>query len=85
MDAVPGRINQVSFNSPFLGTNWGQRSESCGINHGFMPIEVRVLSLEDFYSFIKLNISMKHDKFLPMITDYMKNYKISLIRSFKSN
>jgi heme/copper-type cytochrome/quinol oxidase subunit 2 len=75
MDAVPGRINQVSFNSPFLGTSWGQCSELCGVNHGYMPIEVRTLFFEDFFSFIKYNISMKYDKFCPIIMKHLRDFK----------
>jgi heme/copper-type cytochrome/quinol oxidase subunit 2 len=85
MDAVPGRINQVSFLSPFLGTSWGQCSELCGINHGFMPIEVRTLYVQDFFSFIKLNISEKYDKFTPIAFKYLisfKKYYYSLKESF---
>jgi heme/copper-type cytochrome/quinol oxidase subunit 2 len=75
MDAIPGRINQVSFYSPFLGTSWGQCSELCGINHGFMPIEIRTLYVQDFFSFIKLNISMKYDKFTPIVYKHLSNLK----------
>lgn len=74
MDAIPGRINQVPFLTPFWGTYWGQCSELCGINHGFMPIEVRVVCLEDYLSFIKLNISYKYDKFIPLVRNLIVSY-----------
>jgi len=67
MDAVPGRINQVNFITSFWGTYWGQCSELCGINHGFMPIEVRVLPLNDYFDFIRLNTSYRVDKLVPLI------------------
>ena len=67
MDAVPGRINQVNFITSFWGTYWGQCSELCGINHGFMPIEVRVLPLNDYFDYIRLNTSYKVDKFVPLL------------------
>lgn len=54
MDAVPGRLNQIIINLPVLGTAWGQCSELCGINHGFMPIEVKVLPLQEFLYFMQL-------------------------------
>jgi len=38
IDAVPGRINQGFFFPRFDGVTYGQCSEICGINHGFMPI-----------------------------------------------
>lgn len=48
MDAIPGRLNQVSlfFNRP--GVFHGQCSELCGVNHGFMPVTVKALSVERF-------------------------------------
>lgn len=41
MDACPGRLNQVIMRIKRLGIYYGQCSEICGINHGFMPIVVR--------------------------------------------
>ncbi len=74
MDAIPGRINQIAFIVPFWGTYWGQCSELCGINHGFMPIEVRVLSYSDYLSFIKLNFSFKFDLFWPLMKKFYYKY-----------
>lgn len=54
MDAIPGRLNQVLLTTPYFGTSWGQCSELCGVNHGFMPIEVRVIPYEDFSPYIKI-------------------------------
>lgn len=48
MDACPGRLNQVSLNIKRAGVFYGQCSEICGINHGFMPIVVTAISMEDF-------------------------------------
>lgn len=56
IDAVPGRINQVVTKTPFFGSTWGQCSESCGVNHGSMPIEIRAMALDDFNFYIKLLI-----------------------------
>jgi cytochrome c oxidase subunit 2 len=47
-DAVPGRINETWFKAERVGTFYGQCSELCGIKHAFMPIEVRVVSEEDY-------------------------------------
>jgi cytochrome c oxidase subunit 1 len=41
MDACPGRLNQVILRIKRLGIYYGQCSEICGINHGFMPVVVR--------------------------------------------
>lgn len=52
MDAIPGRLNQVSllFNRP--GVFHGQCSELCGVNHGFMPITVKALDTERFRGWV---------------------------------
>jgi cytochrome c oxidase subunit 2 len=36
-----------------LGVYYGQCSELCGVNHGFMPIAVEVVSEEDFARWIQ--------------------------------
>lgn len=48
MDCVPGRLNQVSLFLKREGTFYGQCSELCGVNHGFMPIVVKSVSIETF-------------------------------------
>jgi cytochrome c oxidase subunit 2 len=40
IDAVPGRLNQMGIYIKREGRFFGQCSELCGVNHGFMPIEV---------------------------------------------
>jgi len=45
MDAVPGRLNQVALNINVPGVYFGQCSELCGPNHGFMPITFYVKNL----------------------------------------
>lgn len=47
-DAIPGRLNATWFKAERTGTFYGQCSELCGIKHGFMPIEVKVVSKEEF-------------------------------------
>ncbi len=47
-DAVPGRLNGSWFKATRTGTYYGQCSELCGIKHGFMPIEIKVVSKEEF-------------------------------------
>lgn len=41
VDAVPGRLNQVGLFIDRPGVFYGQCSEICGANHGFMPICVK--------------------------------------------
>lgn len=43
-DAVPGRLNEIWFRAKREGVYYGQCSELCGANHGFMPIAVEVVS-----------------------------------------
>lgn len=47
-DTVPGRLNETWFRATKTGTYYGQCSELCGVNHGFMPIAVEVVSKEAF-------------------------------------
>jgi cytochrome c oxidase subunit 2 len=48
LDACPGRLNQTSMFIKRDGVFYGQCSEICGINHGFMPIVVQSVSLENY-------------------------------------
>ncbi|MEO5804934.1 cytochrome c oxidase subunit II [Devosia sp.] len=48
IDAVPGRLNETWFNSRETGIFYGQCSELCGKDHAFMPIAVRVVTKEQF-------------------------------------
>lgn len=40
IDACPGRLNETSFFLNYASIFYGQCSEICGVNHGFMPIIV---------------------------------------------
>jgi len=51
VDAVPGRLSQSSVIVEVKGKYFGQCSELCGVNHGFMPIEVWVI---DFLAYLNL-------------------------------
>nr|QHH25560.1 cytochrome c oxidase subunit II [Leucauge celebesiana] len=48
VDAIPGRLNQLSFMVNRVGTFVGQCSEICGANHSFMPILISVIPRSDF-------------------------------------
>ena len=52
MDACPGRLNQVSIFIKRKGTFFGQCSELCGVQHGFMPIVIESISYEDYVSWV---------------------------------
>nr|QUS53930.1 cytochrome c oxidase subunit II [Dictyosquilla foveolata] len=51
-DAIPGRLNQVSFMSNRPGLFYGQCSEICGANHSFMPIVVESVSVDAFLNWV---------------------------------
>jgi cytochrome c oxidase subunit 2 len=51
-DAVPGRLNQASLYLCREGVFYGQCSEICGANHGFMPIVVEGVSLDEYLSWV---------------------------------
>ena len=44
IDAIPGRLNTLSFSLPWMENSvlYGQCSELCGVNHRFMPIVVNL-------------------------------------------
>ncbi|WP_410520996.1 cytochrome c oxidase subunit II [Candidatus Tisiphia endosymbiont of Beris chalybata] len=52
IDAVPGRLNEAWTKIAKRGVYYGQCSELCGINHGFMPITIEVVSKEEFQSWL---------------------------------
>lgn len=51
-DAIPGRLNQLSFIIRRPGIFYGQCSEICGANHRFMPIAVECVDTSTFVSWI---------------------------------
>lgn len=48
VDAIPGRMNQVGVFIKREGIFYGQCSELCGVNHGFMPIAVKAVNYDKF-------------------------------------
>lgn len=57
IDAVPGRLNQISFLANRPGIFYGQCSEICGANHSFIPIKIEVISIKDFIKWVNLKSS----------------------------
>jgi cytochrome c oxidase subunit 2 len=52
VDAVPGRLNETWFNARETGIYYGQCSELCGKDHAYMPIGIRVVTVEEFEAFM---------------------------------
>lgn len=53
VDACPGRLSQASLYILREGTYYGQCSEICGANHGFMPIAVNVQEPKNFIQWMR--------------------------------
>ena len=47
-DAVPGRLNETWFKAEKTGIYYGMCSELCGVNHQSMPIEIHVVTENEF-------------------------------------
>jgi cytochrome c oxidase subunit 2 len=56
VDACPGRINTAYLYVKRQGIFFGQCSEICGVNHGFMPIVALVVPLHSFRVMLVLKI-----------------------------
>jgi len=56
LDAVPGRLNQTSMFLKREGLFYGQCSELCGVEHGFMPICVKAVPVELFNTWVNFNL-----------------------------
>jgi cytochrome c oxidase subunit 2 len=51
-DAIPGRTNETWFRADRVGTYYGQCSELCGVDHAFMPLEIRVVTEAEFAAWV---------------------------------
>lgn len=52
LDAIPGRTNHTWFKAEKTGIYYGQCSELCGVDHAFMPIQVNVVTQEEFEAWV---------------------------------
>ncbi len=52
-DAVPGRLNETWAQIDKEGVYYGQCSEICGKDHGFMPIAVQAVPKDQFDAWMK--------------------------------
>lgn len=71
IDCVPGRLNQVSLFIKRPGIFYGQCSEICGINHGFMPIKIMAISFNKYKYFFD-KILTPDDWYIIIATWYIK-------------
>lgn len=52
-DAIPGFIHESWARIEKIGTYRGQCAELCGINHAYMPIVVKAVSMKDYQAWVK--------------------------------
>ena len=52
-DAVPGRLNEKLLTIEEPGVYYGQCSELCGALHGYMPITVEAVPMEQFEAWVR--------------------------------
>src|SRR6516164_1480836 len=53
IDAIPGRLNETWFKATKTGVYYGQCSELCGKDHAYMPVQVRVVTDQEFATWIE--------------------------------
>ena len=53
IDAIPGRLNETWFKATKEGRYYGQCSELCGKDHAYMPIVVKVVSDQEFSTWVE--------------------------------
>ncbi|WP_417514401.1 cytochrome c oxidase subunit II [Minwuia sp.] len=53
VDGWPGHLNELPIYFEKTGMYYGQCSELCGRNHGFMPIMVKVVSKDEFAAWVE--------------------------------
>jgi len=56
VDACPGRLNQANLFIKRFGVFFGQCSEICGVNHGFMPIVLLAVPSMQYHYLIMANL-----------------------------
>ena len=61
IDACPGRLNQVNLFIKRVGVFFGQCSEICGVNHGFMPIVVVALPSLQFHHYVMSKLELSNN------------------------
>ena len=61
VDACPGRLNQVNLFIKRIGVFFGQCSEICGVNHGFMPIVIVALPTLQFHNYIMTKLELSQN------------------------
>jgi cytochrome c oxidase subunit 2 len=74
IDAIPGRLNQIILEIKRPGVFYGQCSELCGIQHGFMPIVIQAIPVNEY-------VTWCYELYSFMLS---KVYSLGLITQYKS-
>ena len=72
-DAVPGRLNETWFKAEKTGTYYGQCSELCGPKHAFMPINVKVVSQDEFDKWL----SFAKEEYASSKTNFNQTFQVA--------
>jgi cytochrome c oxidase subunit II len=72
-DAVPGRLNEGWFLVDQPGVYYGQCSELCGVDHAYMPIEVRVVPQAQFDRWAELMKAGDYEAAVASVTTIAAN------------
>jgi cytochrome c oxidase subunit 2 len=72
-DAVPGRLNETWFKAEKTGTYYGQCSELCGPKHAFMPINVKVVSQDEFDNWL----SFAREEYASSKTNFNQTFQVA--------
>ena len=72
-DAVPGRLNETWFKAEKTGTYYGQCSELCGPKHAFMPINVKVVSQDEFDDWL----NFAREEYASSKTNFNKTFQVA--------
>jgi len=77
LDACPGRLNQTNLYVERAGFYYGQCSEICGVNHGFMPIGLLAVKTNGW----KFSVALGEALFLTTLHEdgYMLKLRANLI------
>jgi hypothetical protein len=82
VDAVPGRLNAAYVELLREGVYFGQCSELCGVQHGYMPIKIIVVDLKSYMD-IKVYDFMTDALLLNSDLDFTDLFKLILITGEK--
>ncbi|MEM0986486.1 MAG: cytochrome c oxidase subunit II [Pseudomonadota bacterium] len=67
-DAIPGKLNEGWFLINEPGIYYGQCSELCGVNHAFMPIEVRAVSEAQYAEWIESMLQGDYEQAVQIVS-----------------